>query len=295
MADAVKVYKVEIHGARVGGGRNASQIQVWMKVPSLSAYVQRYNGHKDQVGKHMSALAGAGECPIMDQWDAECGNTCGVINTSVGLVRGNLKANKSPDQDYNYYWNIESFPEWDQGDTGNMWDEPTTNTPAPQQTPQTASREPVAARTGPILDEGEKNQLRQAYMANDRTAVIQATTICIGDKDGSNWQDLANEIASYMNQRTYQYFSGLTKPLTVNGAVITNIVPKPTYTDTSVIKNRPDFKEWLERNNLDQKLVREKLKENGFDDSDAYFDMNIDGKPDWKQFADEFVSWLTKA
>ena len=284
MADAVKVYKAEIHGAMMGTGRNNSnQIQVWMKVPSMSAYVVKYSGHKDKIGSYMGQLSGAGECPKMGQWDADCNGECGVVNTSVGLVRGNLKPDKSPEQDYNYYWNIESFPEWEQGNTGDIWEEPTTITPVPQQTPKTASREPV-------LDEGEKAQLRQAYMANDRTAVIQSTSVT----NGENWQELSNEIAVYLNQRTYQYFSGLTKPLTVDGAVITNIVPKSQYTDTSVIKNRPDFVEWLELNKLDQRIVKEKLKENGFEDSDAYFDMNIDGNPDWRQFADEFVSWLTK-
>jgi hypothetical protein len=44
------------------------------------------------------------------------------------------------------------------------------------------------------------------------------------------------------------------------------------FTDTDGIRNRPDFKEWLRENDFSDADVRKHLKDNGFEDSDAYFD-----------------------
>ena len=245
-------FNAVIHAVASDGKR------IWLNAPSLSQYVESYPIEDAIATNEYNAISLLGHCPKLDDWKSNCDGSCGTLNAKATLKRGELKQGKTPEQNYNYRWSIASISisgvtgehseTLNKTETGNIWDlEPV----APTASPESPDKSSQLAR----MDFGDMAQLRRELISNDRTAIIQA-----GAEEG--WEETAEGIATWLNQRTVAYFNDLVSALTVDGAVLTQVRHKSdkVFTPTSKVINRPKLDEWLIDNDISQDRVKHHLK-----------------------------------
>lgn len=245
-------FNAVIHAVASDGKR------IWLNAPSLSQYVESYPIEDAIDPKEYNVISLLGHCPKLDDWKSNCDGSCGTLNAKVTLKRGKLKQGKTPEQNYNYRWSIASISisgvtdehseTLTKSETGNLFDAEPINTPA---SPKTSNQSTQLGK----MDFGDMAQLRRELISNDRTAIIQA-----GAEEG--WEETAEGIATWLNQRTVAYFNNLVSALTVDGAVLTQVRHKSdkVFTPTSKVINRPKLDEWLIDNDISQDRVKHHLK-----------------------------------
>ena len=187
--------RVEVHGLGQGSGPVVNLI---MKVPGISQFVEPYRSYRDDIAGAMSAISEQAQgCPKVqpDGWMDDCNGGHDVWNTMALLRRGHLKeptksgANagqrRDPSVDYNYRWEVAGFI-----------DGPSVKAVS------TNGKDIVEAK----LDDATVLMLQREFISNDRTALMQA--VAFGGSETSNiltdqevtrltieWGDLLNDRA----------------------------------------------------------------------------------------------------
>tara|TARA_R100001530_G_scaffold104276_3_gene72604 strand:+ start:1047 stop:1892 length:846 start_codon:yes stop_codon:yes gene_type:complete len=210
-----------------------------------------------------------GQCPKAKVWNADCdGQGHQTFTTQADLVRGELLSPpttgahvgepRDPKYDNSYQWKFLTFQVG--SGLGDMSISPTVKSSSNGLLP------PSKGLVG-----GDMVTINKEQGTNDRTAVMQA--IAFGAADVPEVLQNAEEIAQWLNERTFARYSPLVQKAVEEGALISKIIPKESPPN-STIKNKADLDQYLDAKEVSVEDRKRKLKEGGYESSNDFLAKN---------------------
>jgi len=281
---------VEVHGL---GQASGPMVNVIMKVPGISQFVEPYRGHREDIADAESTIrASASGCPKADPegWMEDCGGDHPTWNTTAVLRRGALKEptrsgqnagqKRDPSVDFNYRWEVVKFLE---------------NGPSPKKI--SSNGEDVVEMK---LDNATILMLQREMISNDRTALMTAVQWGNVPPEGSNlitedqvesiarvWGDMLNERALSRAGKAFDVIppkssapplkkepqgnktgSGLVDHAVGSGAVVTSNEP--------FVRNIEDVKVKLSDLGVTDDDIRRRFGDAGYENGADYLRRNKD-------------------
>lgn len=269
--------RVEIHGLGSGG----PVVNVIMKVPGISQFVEPYKAYREDMIDALPAIHEKAQgCPKtkQDGWMEDCNGGHPVWTTMAVMTRGALKEptksgdkagqRRDPSVDFNYKWKVLKF----------------IDTPTPKA---------VATNGGTVVQASMDDATIALYYRecglNDRTAFMQA--VAFGANDGGNVlteqavADLGVFWADMLNERAWARFTAREKPspsvpdspliraAQEAGAVVTDVIDLKEDRDIEETQAKPpsipnmsteeQFKEWAASKNYKKTDIIAILEKHG--------------------------------